>query len=143
MYDSLSFVIKGEPVAKGRPRGSRRGKKVHFHTPKKTQDHEELVAGLAREAARLRGWEKVEAGQPLSVEMSFAFKMPKSWSVKKRSEMEQSACCKKPDLDNLIKILDGINNAGNVWHDDNQVTEISAVKYWSETPGTGITIYRL
>jgi len=139
LREELTFTVDGEPVAKQRPRHVR----GIVYTPKKTADHEKLISKLAKSAAMQSGWTKAERGEPLHVEMEFGFRMPKSWSKKKRDEMEQSSCCKKPDIDNLAKVIDGINQAGTVWHDDAQVSSLVCEKVWTDRPYTIITVVKL
>jgi len=61
------------------------------------------------------------------LQMRFGVPMPKSWSKKKRREMNGSPHRAKPDIDNLIKaVLDAL------LAEDSHVYEIVAVKRWSE-----------
>ncbi len=54
--------------------------------------------------------------------------MPKSWSKKKRAEMDSKDHRQKPDLDNLIKaFLDSVAEG-----DDAFVSSLSATKLWGE-----------
>lgn len=48
------------------------------------------------------------------------------------------APAKRPDMDNIIKILDALN--GIAWIDDAQVVSILARKLYAETPGLDIVI---
>lgn len=56
----------------------------------------------------------------------FHIPMPKSWSAKKKCEMDGKPHMQKPDLDNLIKgLLDAI------YGDDSVVWSVSAEKRWA------------
>jgi Holliday junction resolvase RusA-like endonuclease len=138
--EELTFTVEGEPVAKQRPRHVR----GIVYTPKKTMDREKIIAKLAKSAVSQSDWTKAEKGEPLHVEAEFGFKMPESWSKKKRAEMEQSSCCKTPDIDNICKLyLDALNKAETVWHDDAQVVSLVCEKVWTEKPYTIITVVKL
>jgi len=129
---SISFTVYGEPVAKGRPRFTRSG---HCYTPAKTIAAESKFAQSAKMA--LGSQEMIQG--PINMKFNFVFGMPKSWSKGKRELWEGLPCTKKPDLDNLIKIIDGLNGKG-IWEDDSQVCEVYARKVWGESPRTEIII---
>lgn len=132
----LHFSIPGEPVAKGRPRFTKFGR---AYTPAKTMNHEKKVALCAQRAVETIGWEKVSTPDCVSVNMTFFMQIPKSWSQKKQEAMFGKPCAKTPDLDNLVKILDGLNGL-EIWEDDRQVTSIHAEKFWHTEPETWVTI---
>jgi Holliday junction resolvase RusA-like endonuclease len=115
------------PTPKGRPRVLRTGRP---YTPKKTQQAEALLRGSAQ-AAELKCY---PAGVPLWVSMQFDIPMPKSWSKKKRAEMLNKPHTQKPDLDNLLKLVEDALN-GVVWEDDAQIASYGFVaKYWTCDP---------
>ncbi|MCY8504529.1 RusA family crossover junction endodeoxyribonuclease, partial [Bacillus atrophaeus] len=43
----IQFIVYGEPVAQGRPRGSVRNGKVRMHDPAKSKDFKQYVALVA------------------------------------------------------------------------------------------------
>jgi Holliday junction resolvase RusA-like endonuclease len=55
----------------------------------------------------------------------FYIKMPNSWSVKKKNALNGKPHDQKPDLDNMIKVLDAL------FKDDSKIYSIHAEKYWS------------
>lgn len=75
-----------------------------------------------------------------AVLIELRFVMPRPASTPKRST---PPAVKRPDIDKLARaVLDAVSSAG-VWHDDSQVTQMSAMKRLAdleETPGLHITI---
>lgn len=136
----IYFKVDGEPVGKGRPKFSRRGDYVHTYTPKKTTDYEEKIkfAFLSSNCERMPVYEK---GIPLKVEMTIAFPIPKSFSKKKAelARLRLIAPTKKPDIDNVVKMLDALN--GLAFYDDSQITTIKAEKIYSEQPYLEVKIH--
>ena len=129
----LSFVVKGEPVAKGRPRVSKFG----TYTPEKTVNYENWVKQSFCMA--YKSHEPTE--QPLKVCVIAYFGIPKSKSQKVKLQMAQGRIrpAKKPDIDNIIKsITDSL--CALAYKDDSQIVEISAKKYYSEEPRVEISI---
>lgn len=122
---SVSFVVPGTPVGKGRPRAFRRGNGIAMHTPDKTANYENLVRLAAAEAM---------AGQPplrdpVSVSLMIHLTPPASWSQRKRAQAlgGEIRPTTTPDIDNTIKsIFDAMN--GVVFGDDRQVVSLSAAK---------------
>ena len=104
----VTFVIPGEPIAKGRHRASVRNGKVMTYPDAKTRQGEQDVAVLylwARGAARRND----ECG----------FTVCLDFHVGRRQ---------RRDIDNCVKlVLDGLN--GVAWRDDSQVTELHAKMY--------------
>jgi Holliday junction resolvase RusA-like endonuclease len=47
----------------------------------------------------------------------------------------------KPDLDNIAKILDGLNMV--VWVDDSRIVDLSLSKYYDDRPGITVHVYTL
>lgn len=132
MTECFVFVLPGTPTAKSRPRFYR-GRAI---TDAKTK---------AGERAILLAWvHKYGDREPHdgSVEVDFVatFRPADSWPKWKRllaldSQLPHTA---KPDLDNLVKLLDGLN--GRAWVDDSQITTIRARKCYGETPSTHVML---
>jgi Holliday junction resolvase RusA-like endonuclease len=125
----IMFTIYGEPVPKGRPRFSTRGKFPVAYTPEKTKAYEFEVGMMA--LAAMGGSKPLEGA--LEAFIYVTFPVPASYS-KKRTEAclsDSEKHTKKPDLDNICKILfDGMN--GIVFKDDSQITSIHATKVYGE-----------
>jgi len=126
---AITIKIPGVPVAKGRPRMTRSG---HVYTPKKTLDAEYILA----QAWRISGYPKFQG--PVKVRMLFRMPIPKSWSRKRREAAVGVWHTKRPDIDNLIKIIDGLNELA--WDDDSQIVVIEAIKIYEIEPETVIEV---
>ena len=76
-----------------------------------------------------------------SIEMiiTFYFEMPKSWSKKKRKEMDGLKHIQRPDTTNLIKFYEDAFNEF-IFVDDCQISDITAKKRWSQESKTAIEI---
>lgn len=138
---SITFSIPGPPQGKARPKVVRNkytGKSMSY-TPDKTVAYEELTRLRYRAAAH--GFIYPE-GAYLRVTILAGYPVPKSASKKKRAEMlaEEIRPDKKPDIDNIQKIImDALN--GIAYPDDKQVIQsVSEKKY---VDGAGETLVRL
>lgn len=128
-----SFVVPGTPVAKGRPRFSRRQGRAF--TPTKTARFEQLVA-LEAQAAGVRP--VLEGPVELGV---YAF-WPMKGSSLKRSERPAVWKVTSPDLDNVVKaVSDALN--GVAYRDDGQVVKIVASKIHVSQRGTAHTLVEI
>ena len=114
MRQTQRVVIYGNPRGKGRPRFAFKG--GHAYTDAATTEYEGRV---------LKAW-KCENNftftdkAPISVYIKAYFKVPTSLSKKKKAELFGEPCLKKPDADNIAKILlDALN--GCAWTDDSQI----------------------
>lgn len=125
----IMFTIYGEPVPKGRPRFSTRGKFPVAYTPEKTKNYESEVGMMAK--AAMGASEPLEGALEAFIYVTFA--VPASYS-KKRTEAclsGQEKHTKKPDLDNVVKtVLDGMSDI--VFLSDSQITSIHATKVYGE-----------
>jgi len=124
----IIIELAGGPKGKGRPRFARRT--GHAYTPAQTASYEAM---LRREAAL------VMAGKPpiegaLAVQVGAYFAVPQSWSAKKRAAALAGAIrpTKRPDIDNVAKMLDGLN--GIVFGDDAQIVSAIIEKHYSDRP---------
>lgn len=117
-----SFHLPVQPAPKLRPRVVRlRNGASHTYTPDATVNAEERIRWHLRE----QNAAQYEQGIPLDVTMVFHCPRPKS--------LPKKITChtKKPDLDQLVKLL---KDAGNriLWHDDSQITTLRARKVYAE-----------
>jgi Holliday junction resolvase RusA-like endonuclease len=121
----MKFTIPGPPVGKGRPRATTINGMARMYTPKATTSYEGKVcmSYLAAGGTKLDGM----------VRMSIVatFEMPPSWSLKKRLATDRQPCGKKPDMDNLAKVIcDALN--GVAYHDDAAVVFLQGEKRWGQ-----------
>ena len=109
-----AFVIYGKPQGKARPRFSN----GHAYTPKQTTDYERQI----KNAFRAAGGEKIE-NDGVIIEIDVYYK-------KTAADKKKTSPTKKPDIDNICKIvLDGLN--GVAYADDKQVISLTANKYFA------------
>ena len=108
---------------KGRPRFTRNG---HAFADEKTRNYENLVKLLAMQAMKDAGAEVTD--KPVKATINAYFEIPKSYSKKKVQAIidGKEKPLKKPDLDNIIKCVDGCNKI--IFNDDVQVYSITAIK---------------
>ena len=108
---------------KGRPRFTRNG---HAFTDEKTRNYENLVKLLAMQAMEKAG--ATVKDKPVKATIHAYFEIPKSYSKKKIQAIidGKEKPLKKPDLDNLIKVVDGCNKI--IFNDDVQIYSINATK---------------
>lgn len=134
----MNFTIPGEPKGKGRPRFAKSGQTF---TPKETASYENLVKVCYMEAAKEQGVEMIPADVPVEVYIVAAFGIPKSFSKAKRERALGGDIypTKKPDCDNIIKIIcDALN--GIAYADDKQVVYVSCEKGYEEQPNVFVSI---
>lgn len=134
---NISFTIEGEPVPKARPRFTQRGGYVSTYSTSKTVEAERRVA-----AAYMEHGDGVIEG-PVGLICEFYMGIPKSDSkaTKAKKKNGEILPLKKPDIDNLVKlVMDGLN--GLAFADDCQVAWIRASKMYSTDPRTEVVICR-
>ncbi len=127
----MKLIIKGEPVAKARPRVCKWG----TYTPEKTVNYETLVKEMfvISKQKRLEG--------QLRMEVLAYFSIPKSTSKKKHALMLDGTIrpVKRPDWDNIGKIVsDALNKLA--YNDDSQIVTAYIEKWYSDQPRVEIYI---
>lgn len=139
---TVSFMVPGEPVAKGRPRfGIRKsrdgGSYVSVRTPDKTVIYENQIKLEYREQT---GGFKFPDDAMLEIEIEAYFSIPKSASKKKRAAMliGDIRPTKRPDADNVLKCVDALN--GIAFRDDSQIVRAVVDKFYDTTPRLIVTI---
>ncbi|MBV4436698.1 RusA family crossover junction endodeoxyribonuclease [Clostridium tyrobutyricum] len=120
-------MIPGDPMGKQRPKFNRWTKSAH--TPEKTVSYETYVKELyvTNRFPMLEGY--------IQVGITAFYKIPKSTSNKKRQQMLNNELLpdKKPDLDNVAKIICDALNA-IAYLDDKQIVSLTVNKFYSEQP---------
>lgn len=109
---------------KAKPQGSKNafvvnGRAVIAEASKGFKPWRSEVARIIRTSAD--GWEMPDKDDPIGVVIHFIYKQPKSST--------RAFFTIKPDIDKLSRaMLDAITEAGNIWHDDQQVIYLEAWK---------------
>ena len=121
-----SFEIKEKAIGKQRPRYSI---KTHrMYTPTKTSTFEEKVKWAFKSKYNI---ETELSTKPFKAKIIAVFEPAKSLSKKKKEELLYSEYTKKPDADNIAKIiLDSLNELA--YKDDNQVAELLVLKQYGD-----------
>lgn len=133
------FTVYGEPVGKGRPRFVRQTGRTY--TPEKTANYENLVK-LAY-AAAAGGWTFPDSAE-LAIRIGAWFAIPASKSKRSQHDMELGIIypTKKPDLDNVMKIVaDSLNHIA--YKDDSQIVYAEVVKKFAKIPRVEVHIWEL
>lgn len=139
----ISFTVRGEPKAKGRPRYSIRKTKngksfATIRTPEDTVIYENLIR---MEYERQCGDFIFEKDVPLKMHVLAYYAVPKSASKKKAKMMLSGDIrpMKKPDSTNVLKsIEDGLNRVA--YYDDSQIVDSRISRFYSEAPRVEIII---
>ena len=140
---TIEFFVPGKPQGKARARTVRmpNGYTRSF-TPDKTVLYENLIKSCFIEAeARQNGIFPLETGTPVQMDLTAYFKPPVSQSLKKQRLMIMNEIqpLKKPDMDNIVKVVaDALN--GLAYHDDTQICYLTATKIYSKTEGLKVRI---
>lgn len=120
---TMRFEVFGEVIGKGRPRFTKQGR---TYTPKKTLDYERAI-----KRAYLNKYTYLSK-KSLRIKICAYLEVAKSHSKVKKQKMlaNKLQCTKKPDADNIVKVvLDALNKVA--YQDDTQVVELVAIKRWS------------
>lgn len=143
----VRFVVMGEPQGKGRPRFVSRynpatGKSFgKAHTPEKTILYENLIK---TEYALQTDNFRFSDDAMLDMRILAYYSIPKSASKKKRVMMLSGEIrpTKKPDMDNVIKVVaDSLNQVA--YRDDTQIVDSQCRKFYSEEPRVEIIIRQI
>lgn len=133
--DIITVTMFGAPRGKGRPRFIR-ATGMAF-TPAPTREYE----GLLRHEAGLVMNGRPPLEGPVDVALFAFMPIAESWSKKKQREALANTIhpTGKPDLDNLLKMLDAFN--GVVWRDDAQVVTGTFTKRYSDRPRLVVEVH--
>ena len=132
----IQFEIPGDVQAQQRPKFSTFGKGVRAIDPKESRDYKSFVRLVAAEHAPA-----VLITEQIKLTIEVYRKIPKSFSNKKHQSAVNGELrpTTKPDIDNLAKgIKDGLSKV--LWHDDSQVIELVARKWYSDSPRAVVTV---
>lgn len=132
----VSFTIDGEPVGKARPRMNTRTGRAY--TPDKTRIYEEYTKMLYRSKVK----HYFEGYVRLTIKAFYGIARSDSKKIKEQKVNNTLRPSKKPDIDNVIKLIaDSLNEIA--YKDDTQIVEIEAMKYYSDNPRVEVTIEAL
>ncbi|MFG1454555.1 RusA family crossover junction endodeoxyribonuclease [Xanthobacter sp. V2C-8] len=133
MPEPITIILAGEPHGKGRPRFTRAG---HAYTDAKTRRYEDVL----RLAAQSEMGARPPLDGPVSVQVEARMPVPVSWSRKKQAAAlaGEVAPTSKPDIDNIIKSLDALNQV--VFRDDRQIVHAVVRKLYHQAPALIIRI---
>lgn len=132
----INFTVMGEPKGKGRPRFCRNT--GHAITPKDTVNYETLVK---MEYTQACGVQMFPDDAMLDMRIKAYYSIPKSASKKRHAAMLSGDIrpTKKPDMDNVIKIIaDALNKIA--YRDDTQIVDCQVRKFYSEKPRVEVMI---
>lgn len=124
---SYTFEVTGEIIGKARPRMNTYTGKAY--TPTKTKNYEYLV----KQSFLLKYPNAEVLEGRASVSILALFQVPKSTSKKNSEKMlnKQISPTKKPDIDNIAKIvLDALNKLA--YKDDTQVVDLNIAKAYAD-----------
>ena len=128
----MTFIVKGEPKGKARPRFAR----GRAYTPQTTVDYEKEIKARFLECGG-----KFSHADKFTVDVIACFGVPKSAPKKKVKDMlaYQIMPTKRPDIDNILKVvLDALN--GVAYYDDSQVVRVVGTKAYNKEPFLQISI---
>lgn len=132
----VKFVIPGEPRGKGRPRFSRQSGRTY--TPKETASYENLVkVEYQSQCGKLR----FPDDAMLDMRILAYYSVPQSKSKRQKNLMLEGAIrpSKKPDMDNVVKIIaDSLNQMA--YRDDTQIVDCQVRKFYSTEPRVEVII---
>lgn len=129
----VNFTIDGEPVGKARPRMNTRTGKAY--TPDKTRIYEDYTKLLYRSQVK----HYFEGYVRLTIKAFYGIAKSDSRKVKEQKNNNILRPSKKPDIDNVIKLIaDSLNDIA--YKDDTQIVEMQAMKFYSDKPRVEVTI---
>lgn len=135
----IRFTVLGEPKGKGRPRfNTRTG---HAKTPKDTVNYESLVR---LEYAQQTDGFRFQDDAMLDMRILAYYSIPQSKSKKVKAAMLNNEIrpTKKPDMDNVVKIIaDSLNQVA--YRDDTQIVDCQCRKFYSEQPRVEVIIKQI
>lgn len=135
----VKFTVQGEPKGKGRPRFNT--KTGHAMTPVDTVNYESLVKlEYGRQCEGMMFSDDVM----LDMRIKAYYSIPKAVSKKKKAMMLDGLIrpTKKPDMDNVVKIIaDSLNKIA--YRDDTQIVDCQCRKFYSENPRVEVKILEI
>lgn len=131
--DSLTITLAGPPMGKERVRVTKTGR---AYTPERTLNFEARLAHAAQQAMAGRPLYDGPLSVVVEAFMPIAASKPKKFQAAALSGQERPT--KKPDWDNVGKLLDALNLI--VWQDDAQIVDGRVIKWYSQLPRLVVTV---
>lgn len=132
----VKFTVHGEPKGKGRPRFMpNTGRAV---TPKDTVVYENLVR--MEYMAQCKDFRFADNAM-LDMRIAAYYGIPKSQTKRNKELMKKQLLrpIKKPDMDNVVKIIaDSLNQVA--YRDDTQIVDCQCRKFYSDNPRVEVII---
>ena len=139
----IVLIIDGNPFGKQRPRVVRTGKGAsRAFTPEKTMQYESYVKVLYRQ--KYGRYTIFKEDDELHLDIKAYYKIAKSTPkyLKEMMIIGMFKPTKKPDVDNIIKIIaDSLNEVA--YKDDKQIVACSCQKFYASEPRVEIVISKL
>lgn len=138
--NSVTFHVPGKPQGKARARTVHNKNIGHSvsYTPEKDLLYENLIKAMYINAAK---GTKFDKEIPVALRIVARFEPPKSASKKKTQQMlaGEIPVLKKPDMDNIVKVVaDALN--GVAYRDDTQIVFVAAKKTYSAEEGLDVIV---
>mgnify|MGYP003289931866 CR=1 FL=1 len=137
---TVTFHVPGKPQGKARARTfyNKNAGRHMSATPDNTVLYENFIKD---QFINYCNGLYLERGVPVTLRIVARFLPPKSMSKKVQQQMLDGKVLplKKPDMDNIVKVVaDALN--GVAYHDDTQIVFVSAKKAYSAVEGLDITV---
>lgn len=137
---SVMFTVPGKPQGKARARTyyNVSTKKHCSTTPENTVLYENFIKDRYLQMAK---GAFLEREKPVTLRIIARYLPPKSVSKKRKLDMLEGRelPLKKPDMDNIVKVVaDALN--GVAYHDDTQIALVQAKKCYSAVEGLDVTV---
>lgn len=137
---SVQFHVPGKPQGKARARTVYNRSLEHSvsYTPENDLLYENLIKTMYIHAAK---GIKFDKEVPVALRIVARFEPTKSTSKKKKLQMlsGEIPVIKKPDIDNIVKVIaDALN--GVAYKDDTQIVFVAAKKTYSAEEGLDVTV---
>ena len=135
----IVLLIDGNPFGKQRPRVVRTGKGAsRAFTPEKTMQYESYVKVLYRQ--KYGRHTSFKEDDELHLDIKAYYKIAKSTPKYLKKMMVKPT--KKPDVDNIIKIIaDSLN--GVAYKDDKQIVACSCQKFYASNPRVELVLSKV
>ena len=133
MKRSIEFTVYGKPKGQPRARAYKRGDRAGVFSPNTADDWKNRIA-IAYQAEERQ---KVPAKASVELCLSFTLERPKSHRTSKGALRKgvSRTHVSKPDVSNLVKLVEDVLTDCGAWADDSQVDELHSSKRWTSQKG--------